>query len=198
MNKIETYKQFERKTNYKDIFDAVSDGNHSELEKYIKQKNDINIQNTNGMSLLMLSIKNDNYYMANLLLDNDIDINLKDNIDGENAIYYTINKSIFSGVNNKFINRLIDMNIDITNNAYFLILHMLIEDKTNISIEILYKIIDNGYDMFTKNHEGENTWEYTDTKIPFYNEKIFNKLKLRYPDKYYHFLVLKKSTKFNL
>jgi len=199
MKLIKSYIQFEsrkRKVVYKDIFDAVSDGNEEYLKQYIKQKKDINVQQ-HGQSLLIIALKTDFYSGANILLDNGIDVNLVDNIVEENALYYAINKSIFQGVDNKITMRLIDMGINISTETFFLILYMIKEDKTNLSINILYKIIDNGYDLLNNRDEfNDNFWEYLDTDIS--GEILFNKVKEKYPNKYKRYLVSLKAKKFNL
>jgi hypothetical protein len=194
MKLIKSYIQFEsrkRKVVYKNIFDAVSDGDEEYLKQYIKQKKDINVQQ-HGQSLLMIALKIDFYSGANLLLDNGIDINLVDNFVEENALYFAVNKSMFITVNNDIIMRLIDMGIDITVTTFFNIIDIYKENTINLSIDILYKIIDNGYDLLNnRDVDNNNFWECSD-------EILFNKVKEKYPNKYKQYLVSLKTKQFNL
>ena len=76
-----------------DIFEALYQNNITLIKRYL-EKEDINIRNEKGQSLLISAILYNNYEMFDLLLDNFINVNIKDNFGLTAAHYAVINNHL--------------------------------------------------------------------------------------------------------
>ena len=76
-----------------DIFEALYQNNITLIKRYL-EKEDINIRNEKGQSLLISAILYNNYEIFDLLLDNFINVNIKDNFGLTAAHYAVINNHL--------------------------------------------------------------------------------------------------------
>jgi len=136
----------------------------------------------NKTNTLFNAIKQGNYDIAYKLINNGIDINSK--VDGHNTFYYAINKSIEEGINEEFLFFLLEKNIEIETDTFFLLLYVYVSHKPKIDIKILYKIIDDGFDLLYKKYKNMNFWEYLIDYNNFHSHKLLDDIKQKYLEKY--------------
>ena len=75
-------------------FDSIYSNNIYALKKYL-ENGDVNVKNERGMSLLHYAIVFNNNEIFNLLLENYINVNIKDN-HGDTPVHYcVVNKGRF-------------------------------------------------------------------------------------------------------
>jgi len=76
---MKTFENFNKDNFNKEIFDLIKYNKTDWLETYIKGGEDINIQDINGRSMLMVSIDYTKHRLSKLLIEYGIDMNIQDN-----------------------------------------------------------------------------------------------------------------------
>ena len=95
-----------------DVFDAAEEGTLDQFKRKFKRE-ELNSKSKYGYSLLHMAIAGHNWDTVNFLLDEGIDINLKDK-KGNTALHYMVDHMEFNyeeGI--KVIKRLLDMEADV-------------------------------------------------------------------------------------
>jgi ankyrin repeat protein len=61
-----------------DVFEAARTNDVKTIEKFVQEGNDINVLNSSGYSLLILSVYNNNYEVATYLISQKANLNIQD------------------------------------------------------------------------------------------------------------------------
>ncbi len=95
-----------------DVFDAAEEGTLDQFKRKFKRE-ELNSKSKYGYSLLHMAIAGHNWDTVNFLLDEGIDINLKDK-KGNTALHYMVDHMEFNYEEGmKVIKRLLDMGADV-------------------------------------------------------------------------------------
>ena len=71
----------------KNLIEAVSKGNIQKVRELLKENININTQDSNQRTLLMIATYNNNYEMVKLLIDNGADVNIQDDMKNNPFLY---------------------------------------------------------------------------------------------------------------
>ena len=181
---IVDFKLFENK--YADIIDAASNGDHEAIETYIQQGKDINYQNRNGSTILIIAADIKNAYIIKLCLDANADVNLLDN-KGDSVLVKTLNQSSNIGVDYNILDMLLKTNVNINIKKYGYPMIMMIARNT----KAIHKLIQAGADLSLKNNAGESFW----SQLSDFDLKEYQEI---YPEKYQQYLITQKANLFNI
>lgn len=135
-----------------DIFEALYQNNITLIKRYI-EKEDINIRNENGQSLLISAIIFNNYEIFDLLLDNFINVNIKDNFGLTAAHYAVINNHL--GFLKTLIRSKADLDI-VDNDGENVLYKACLYGRENMISLILEK---KSFYILDKNNKGETLFD---------------------------------------
>ncbi len=134
------------------IFEAISEQNNIELEKYLKS-NDINIINENNESLLHYAIKHSNENAVKMLIENYINLNIQDRFGNTPLIFAIIHNKI--GFFKHLIRNQANLNLANFNNETPILIAL-----NNNREEMVKILFEKKVDLSIKNKNEENIYFY--------------------------------------